>query len=122
MRIVFPTDDGLSINPSFGQAQYYLFVTVDENGAETGREQLPKPNHSGGHHHHGEHHGPPKGVFAPLKECQTVISGGIGEAGFRAITNMELNFILTSERSINVALAAYLNNTLQHVPSLVHKH
>ena len=43
MKIAFPSNDGLTINPSFGQAQYYVFVTV-ENDQEVSREKIEKPD------------------------------------------------------------------------------
>lgn len=121
MKIAFPTDDGRSIQPSFGQATHYLFITVDENGTEIDRQQQPKPHHAA-HRHGGQHDGPPRGVFDPLRTCQVVIAGGMGQPAYRAITYMGLELFLTQEQRIEVALSAYLNHTLENNLTLLHQH
>lgn len=117
MKIAFPTNDGISINPHFGQATHYLFVSFNEAGQELSRNLQPKPSHAP---HGPNHHHPHAAMFEPLKECAVVIAGGMGQPAYRAITNLNVQLILTTEQNIEAALHAYLHNTLENIPALVH--
>lgn len=123
MKIAFPTNDGININPHFGQATHYLFVTLTEAGPELSRNLQPKPSHV--HHpgpdHHSHHHGHDHAnMFEPLKACDIVIAGGMGQPAYQAITQLNVQLILTQERNIDAALQAYRHNTLENTPTLVH--
>lgn len=121
MKIAFPTNDGISINPHFGQATHYLFVTLNEAGLELSRQLQPKPSHV---HHHGSdqphHHHDHATMFEPLKTCDVVIAGGMGQPAYRAIDKLNVPLILTPEPNINTALQTYRHNALVNMPTLVH--
>ncbi len=125
MKVAFPTNDGTTIYPHFGRAQYYLVISLDDNGVEIGREKRAKPHHTAsGHHHDHEHnhngHGH-RGMLAPAADCQVMIAGGMGQPAYYAIQQAGLQAILTRERDINKALAAFLNSTLENDLRLVHQ-
>lgn len=119
MKIAFPTNDGISINPHFGQATHYLFVTVNESGLELSRQlqaKLSHVHHGSNHHHHHDH----ANMFEPLKTCDVVIAGGMGQPAYQAIDKLNVQLLLTLEQNINAALQAYSQNTLENMPTLVH--
>lgn len=121
-KIAFPTNNGKTINPHFGRAQYYLVVTLDEDKNELEREQRPKAHHTSDAHHHEPGHHPPEGIFDPLTDCDLLIAGGMGPPAYRNIQQLGINLLLTGERKIEVALKAYLNKSLSHEAQLVHRH
>ncbi len=116
MKIAFPTDDGQTISPHFGQATYYTVVNV--SGGELEREKRSKA-------HHGAQHTPGQGhnhadMFAGIADCQLLVVGGMGIPAYRAAHDHGLQVIATGLRDITSALQAYLGGTLQDEPSLIH--
>ncbi len=124
MKIAFPTDDGRTISAHFGRAQSFVVATV-EGDAEPQFEQRAKAFHGGEGQHHEEHdhhshdHG---GMFGPITDCQVLIAGGMGEGALQGALAQELEVILTDEKQIPAALAAYRAGTLTSDPRRLHRH
>lgn len=129
MKIAFPTDDGRTISAHFGRAQSFVIATV-EGDAEPQFEQRAKAFHGAheeqgehgeheGHDHHGHDHA---AMLSPLAGCQVLIAGGMGEAGLQDAQAQGLEVILTGEKQITAALAAYRAGTLTSDPRRIHRH
>lgn len=128
-KIAFPTDDGVTICPHFGRAQFYVVVTLNEPDAPQyeRREKVAHGSHEAHEHehehdaeHHQRHdHNP---MFAPLSDCQVLVAGGMGQPAYEHAQGMGLQVLLTGEREIAAALEAYRNNTLNIDMRRVHVH
>jgi predicted Fe-Mo cluster-binding NifX family protein len=111
-KIAFPTEDGQSISAHFGRAPYFMVVTLDGT-AEVKSEQRSKTYHgSDDHAQHDQHSHNHGGMLAPIADCQVLIAGGMGQPAYDSATAAGLTVILTGEKSIAMALAAYRTNTL----------
>ena len=122
MRIAFVTDDGEEISAHFGRAQFYLMVDV-RDGEEVGRELVPKSQPSehvhgpGEEHRHGKGHG---AKFHLLEGCDVLVARGMGHRAVERAGGMGLEVIVCDEKTVDVALKAYLDGTLAHNPARIH--
>jgi predicted Fe-Mo cluster-binding NifX family protein len=143
VKIAFVADDERSLSSHFGRAPYVVVVSV-ENGTEVGREVRQKEAHGAGEQHehgehehgvhvhepgehshagdHGHHHGDHGSKFAAMQDCDVMIVRGIGSPALAHAEGMGLKVFLTRERTIDSALARYLEGTLDHDERRVHQH
>ena len=121
MKIAFPTDDGQTISRHLGQAPYFVVATVGEGGQHS-LEQRPKPHHGDGGHDHQPGQGLGAVMFQDVADCQVLIAGGMGQPAYERAVALGLKVILTGERTIAAALAAYQAGTLTSDPRRVHAH
>ncbi len=123
-KIAFPTDDGETISPHMGRAQYFLVATLADS-AEASFEKREKPHHSQETEHTAHEHtgqGMGSAMFAPIADCQVLISGGMGEPAYEHARSLGLEVILPAEKNIPSALAAYRAGTLISDMRRIHKH
>jgi hydrogenase maturation protease len=123
-KIAFPTDDGETISRHMGQAQFFLVATVDEAGA-LAFEKRDKPHHdasseSGQHEHTGHGMGP--AMFAPIADCQVLISGGMGEPAYQFAQAQGLEVFLPAEKNIRKAIEAFRSGSMESDLRRIHKH
>ncbi len=122
-KIAFPTDDSETISPHMGRARFFLVATLEDSG-ETRYEKREKPHHDEGeahetHEHSG--HGMGAAMFSPIADCQTLISGGMGEPAYEFAKAQGLEIILPAEKSIKAATVAYQAGTLTSDLRRIHK-
>ncbi len=124
MKLAFPTQDGETIYPHFGQARFFKVLEVKDGIVVSGelREKEVHQHHESEHHphEHGGHHA--HAMFDLLKDCQVLIAGGMGTPAFSRAQEQGLEVILTGERSIEKALQAYLQGALHSDLRRVHAH
>ncbi len=124
MKIAAVTGDGVSIHSHFGQAPYYVVLTI-ENNQIAAREQRTKPAHGhGGHdeHHHaagGDSHA--RGMAEVIADCQVLLARGMGQPAFAALQAAGIQPILTDVETIDDAVQAYLRGELKHHAERVHR-
>jgi len=114
-KIAFATEDGDTISGHFGKAPYYKVVVVD-GGQVVSQEVRAKAHHDNGHgpgHSHAD-------MFASIADCQVLVVGGMGTPAHQAALAHGLKVIATGQRDIAAAIEAYLNDTLQENPLLIH--
>ncbi len=129
MKIAAVTDDGKTISAHFGWAQYYLVLTV-EDGKVVAREMREKANHqqgedhqnhhghgAGEHHHHGHNHG---AMAEAVRDCQVVLTGGMGRPAYESLKLYGLEPIITSLRDIDEAAQAFLAGNLRNQVERLH--
>ena len=121
LKIAFPTDDGVTISPHLGRAEYYGVATLDDPQPPR-FERRAKVQHGNGGQEHTEHNHDHGAMFAPLADCQVLIGGGMGQPAFDHLTAMGLTVLLTGEKTISAALEAYRNQTLISDMQRVHAH
>ncbi|MEW6568360.1 MAG: NifB/NifX family molybdenum-iron cluster-binding protein [Chloroflexota bacterium] len=120
MKIVFPTDDGETISALLGMARDYTLVDLEAAHVPR-REQRPKLDHENGRHEHGGHRHASI-MLEAVMDCQVLISRGMGQPAYDHAVAGGLQVILTGERSIGAALAAYRAGRLLSNPRRVHPH
>ena len=132
MKIAVVTDDEKTISTHFGQARYYVVLTV-QNGKVTEQETRPKVNQkqfAGEHHHRGEHgdsHGMDRQaqhrharMMEAIDDCQALIARGMGQGAHYSLTSRGIKPVLTDIQDIQEAVEAYLAGKLIENPSRVH--
>lgn len=131
MKIAVITDDGKTISPHFGRAQYYLIATV-ENGQIVNREMRDKMNHSHfhaevrGHEEGGERHG-----YGPaadnrhgrmaesIADCEALLCCGMGMGAYENMRSRNIKPVVTDIANIEEAVMAYVNGQIvDHVEKL----
>lgn len=122
MKIAAVTDDGKSISRHFGRAAYYMVFTV-ENGQIIRREKRDKPGHNQFSERepgrqmalpgHGEkaqsRHAE---MIAPIRDCQVVLSRGMGWGAYERLEAHNITPIITDIADIEEAVRAYLDGTI----------
>ena len=112
IKIAAVTEDNVNLSSHFGMAPYYRVLSVEDGKilAEEGRD---KPHH-GQHPDHqlnleDEHHSHGHAdMLAPIKDCQVLLCGGMGEPAYRNAKGAGLEVVLTGGE-IDMAVKAYLN-------------
>lgn len=122
-KIAFPTDDGETISKHLGQARYFQVISV-EGGQVQASERRDKPSHS--HQDRQQEHAaglhPGQGMVEVIRDCQVLISGGMGQPMYNRAINAGFEVILTGEDRIMPALEAYLKGGLSSDMRRVHAH
>jgi predicted Fe-Mo cluster-binding NifX family protein len=125
IKIAFPTDDGQVISSHLGQARFFRIITI-ENGQTQQTELREKMQHQHGDHHEdpslGVQDHPGQVMLASIADCQALIAGGMGEPAYQRAASMGLQVYLTSEKSIDAAIAAYLSGSLTSDSRRIHHH
>ena len=117
----FPTDDGETISRHFGQAAQFKIVTIAD-GRVTGSELRPKASHQHGEHSHAGGVHPGQQMVDSISDCQVLVSGGMGAPALDRASSAGLQVFLTRRRSIDEAVRAFLDGTLEHDSRLIHQH
>lgn len=116
MNIAFPTRDNETISRHFGKMTAMVVIDTDAD-TETGREQrdmAEMPACGGGNH------GRPDFIVGVLSDCDVVIANGMGMPLAERIRQSGTEVVLTRTRTIDGALAAYMDGTIRHEPTLAH--
>lgn len=123
VRIAAVTEDGERLSAHFGMAPLYRVFTIEDEQI-VAEEVRQKPHHL--HHpHEGDHeHSHSRAhshadMFAPLRDCQVLLAGGMGEPAYRKALDAGLQVVLTGG-SIREAVMAYLQGTLESEPRRIH--
>jgi predicted Fe-Mo cluster-binding NifX family protein len=122
MKIAVATEDGKLIFPHFGRSPYFAIFEIEEGRIinQTMRQNTFTGHFRGKHehHHHGEHHhgaGDPhahQSVAEGLKDCQVVISQGMGRKAWEDLREKGIEMIVTDESRIENAVRKYLAGEL----------
>jgi len=116
MKIAFPTRDSETIVGHFGDMATLLVVEFDD-GVETTREHramsdMPACGDA--------ENSRPDYVIGVLEDCDVLIANGIGRPLVHKANQAGVDVVLTSNRSIDEALAAFTSGSLIHEPELAH--
>jgi predicted Fe-Mo cluster-binding NifX family protein len=120
-KLAFPTDDGETISRHFGQAMYFKIITLTE-GQPAESELRSKARHTPGEHSHAQGEHPGQGMVDGIRDCQVLISGGMGAPALARADAAGMKVVLTRTRSIDEALKAYSEGSLENDAQLVHQH
>ena len=135
-KVAAITDDGKTISQHFGRAMYYEVLTL-ENGSVTERERREKPAHQHHQHHqdpgvvqlHAESGPAAPGaevvdthgaMVAPIRDCEVLISRGMGLGAYESLRGAGLQPIITDVRDIDEAVRQLLSGELADHPERLH--
>jgi len=124
LRIAVATPDGERLSAHFGETPWYEVFSV-EDGRIVARERRAKP-HNVNHAHepgaYAEQHrrGGGMNFFAPIRDCQVLIVGGMGQRAYEWARSVGLDVVPTKGKVAEV-VRAYLNGTLQVEPRRIHR-
>jgi predicted Fe-Mo cluster-binding NifX family protein len=132
MKIAVVTDDEKTISTHFGQARYYVVLTV-KDGEVVEQETRPKVHQSefaGEHYHHGEDgdvHGMDRQaqhrharMMETISDCRALIARGMRQGAHYSLTARGITPVLTDIQDIREAVASYLAGDLVENSSLVY--
>ena len=132
MKIAAVTDDGIKLSSHFGMATSYRVLTI-EDGKVTNDESIDKPHHQSHREHGGQHihnleehghghhdHGGMK-FFDPIKDCQVLLCGGMGEPPYQRAISFGFEVIMIGG-NIDAAVQAYLSGELVSDQRRIHRH
>lgn len=118
LKIAFPIQDHTvepdqaTISAHFGRAPYFIVATLDEASAPQFEQRSKAYHGSDEHEQHDHHNHNHAGMVGPIADCQVLIAGGMGRPAYDNAVAAGLTVILTGERSVAAALAAFRTNTL----------
>jgi len=122
MKIAIVTEDGNNISSHFGMAPIYRVFTV-EGGSVVSDETRSKPHHQrhpdhshGGHSAHGH-----ADMFAPVRDCQVLLCGGMGSPAYQKAQAAGLEVVLVGGE-IQAAVQSYLAGGITSDPRRIHRH
>ena len=125
-KIAFPTDDGETISRHLGECEFYLVATLDDAGNATfERRAKPRREHAGegqGGGHVGQHAHLGPVLLEPIRDCQVLISGGMGQPAYDHAVAQDLEVILPADKNLLDALRGYQAGTLVSDPRRIHKY
>ena len=124
-KLAFVCDDSSTLSAHFGRAPLVVVVTL-EDGREVAREERVKERpgalhlheHDDAHHHTHDH----TAKFETMADCNVMIVRGAGSPAIAHAESMGLRVYLVAERTVDEALAAYLNGTLKSDERRIHHH
>ncbi|MCB0283958.1 MAG: iron-molybdenum cofactor biosynthesis protein [Calditrichaeota bacterium] len=119
MKIAIASDDQQTIANHFGRTRGFLIYET-ENG-EIQNQEYRINNFTGhalglNHHNHDHHADRHSAILTALKDCQAVISRGMGRRIYEDLQNAGIETFIVDETNTSVAIQKYLENELQDNP------
>lgn len=117
MKIAIASDNQKDISSHFGRTRGFVIYEVEDEKILNQEYRLNTfTDHTQGHEHGEEHrynHGP---ILEALKDCNIVISNGMGRRIYEDLKTKGIDVIVTNETDVNKALNLYINNELDDNP------
>jgi predicted Fe-Mo cluster-binding NifX family protein len=122
MKIAVATEDGTRISAHFGRSPYFAIFETDQGRTinRSLRENTFTGHFQGRHHHealedHRHGAGDPhahQSVAEGLRDCEVVISHGMGRRAWEDLRARGIEMIVTDETDVETAIQKYLNGEL----------
>lgn len=129
MKIGIATEDGKMISAHFGRSPYFAIYQI-EDGKLIHKEMRKntftghfRNEHEEHHHHHGseeEHSHKHHQVAEGLKDCNVVISHGMGRKAWEDLRAKGIEMIVTDETDVERSVYLYLRGELQDRTEKLH--
>jgi len=140
LKIAIPTNNKKDLSKHFGRSKFFAVYNVVENKvSEINYIALPEHDE---HHHNHDHssHSQPMGLgmiekgnkgagggrdfhsdlLELIKDCQVIISGGMGMGMQETLKRGKFTTYLTKIKSIEEAVNSYIDGTLVNDKELIH--
>jgi predicted Fe-Mo cluster-binding NifX family protein len=119
------SDDGQTISQHLGLAPGYVVLTLENGhvGKREFRDKLTRSDFGNQHHQHGVgaeeeyRHGM---MFAPIRDCEVCVVGGMGVGAYENLHSMGIRPIVTDVRSIDEAAQAFIEGQLENHAERIH--
>ncbi len=119
MKVGIASDDKQSIANHFGRTRGFIIAELVE-GELKSKDYRPNNfthhSHQGGHEHRGGHNHSHAPILEALKDCQVVISRGMGKRIYDDLHNADIEAIITDIAGVDEAIAAYIGGSLVDNP------
>lgn len=134
MKIAAITNDGMTISQHFGQAPYYLVLTIEE-GKVVKREMRDKighthfsnqhqesaePTDSKGHGMDESSHNKHVSMAQAIADCKALLCGGMGMGAYESMRQLNIQPVVTDLRNIDEAVQAFIDGKLIDHTELLH--
>jgi|SRR3989338_8474491 len=115
MKIAIASDDKKTISHHFGKALGFVVFQIKEGKVinEDYRENIGKNSGECGSCNHSA-------MINNIKDCESVISYGMGQRIYFDLTNNNIKPIVTEEKTVDEALNQYLKNQLKNRTDKLH--
>lgn len=117
MKLAVASDDGVTIASHFGRTRgFVVFETSDQEIENQEYRSNTFTGHARGLEgvsHAADRHGP---ILEALKDCQAVISHGMGQRIYNDLRRTEIEAFITDERDARKAVELYLKGELADNP------
>jgi predicted Fe-Mo cluster-binding NifX family protein len=109
MKLAIASDDQKNIAHHFGRALGFMIFDIQDSKVkgEEYRENIGKSNGTCGSCNHSA-------MINNIKDCQTVISFGMGQHIFDDLKENKITAIVAEEKTVKDALAKFLSNELEN--------
>jgi predicted Fe-Mo cluster-binding NifX family protein len=115
MKIAVASDDGKTISHHFGRAAGFVVVDIDDGRAQ-GRDFRKNHGHSDGRCGSCDH----ARMIDNIKDCETVISHGMGQRIFEDLRQNGIKAIVTDADSVEDALRMFLDGSISNRTDRLH--
>lgn len=109
MKIAIASDDKITISHHFGRAQGFSIFEIDKNKilSQEYRANNGKSNGNCGSCNHAM-------MIDNIKDCQVVISYGMGKKIYNDLTSNNISAIVTEEKTVKEALEKFMKDDLKN--------
>ena len=123
MKIAIASDDEIKIAPHLGRTIGFVIVDIEDREVKS-REYRNNDftAHRRGHKGHGDEPGRHGPILSALKDCQVIISHGMGRRLISDLNVAGIDTYVTEEEDISKAIDLYINGKLDNRPELGCKH
>jgi predicted Fe-Mo cluster-binding NifX family protein len=119
MKVGIASNDEHSIAYHFGRAKGFIIADVVEGEIKSKEYRLNNfshHSHQGSHEHQGNHNHSHTRILSSLKDCDVVISRGMGKRIYDDLRDANIEAMITDIAEVDEAIAAYLAGTLVDNP------
>ena len=115
MKIAIASDDKKTISHHFGKALGFVVFEIENNKVikQEYKENIGKNNGECGSCNHST-------MINNIKDCEVVISYGMGQKIYDDLTKNKIKPIVTEEQNVKIALEQFLKNDLKNITEKLH--
>lgn len=115
MKIAIASDDKKNISEHFGRALGFIIVDIEENKikGKTYRQNIGKSSGECGSCNHAA-------MIENVKDCDYVISFGMGQRIYNDLINSSIKPIVTEEEKVDKAVEQFLKDELKNRTDKLH--
>lgn len=119
MKIAIASDDEIKIAPHLGRTNGLIIVDI-KNGKVMSREYRKNKftDHKTGIKNHNSEPGRHAPIIAALKDCQVLVSHGMGRRIINDLKISKVDTYLTKEENVTKAIDLFIEGKLDNNPEL----
>lgn len=121
MKVAVASDDGKTISSHFGRSKGFVVFEI-EDGKILDKKYVPNTftGHARGSHHEGlHHHDSHVSIIENLRDCEAVISHGMGRRLYDDLTSVGIKVYVTEKTDVDEAIELYIKRELRNASELL---